>query len=145
MSNPLLTDLKARLAEYGITGVTLGQLPDQPDAATALSDYGAEPSRDNTADNLPVLERLAVQVLTRGSKTGGISEAETRAWSAYRALVGRHLILPPASPTRHYDWITAQQVPYHLGFDQNDRPLVVFNVSIQRWGNVTAPTKPATP
>lgn len=146
MSDPLLTDLKARLAEHGITNVALSRAPDQPDAVITISSYGAEPSRDNTADNLPVLERLAAQVITRGAVTDGVKGATDKAWAAYRALVGRHVKLPPGNTTqRHYDWITANQVPYHLGHDQNDRPLIVFNLSVQRHGNVTAPTKPAAP
>lgn len=134
MSDTLLTDLRARLVAAGITGTQLGRLEDQPDAATALSDYGAGPSRDVMTNGLPVLETRAVQVLTRGTAAGGLAACETTAWAAYRALVGRHVRLPnPTTGPRAYDWIAAVQAPYHLGFDTLDRPLIVFNVEIQRW------------
>ena len=143
MPDPLLTDLKARLTAGGITTpIHLSGLQATPDAAIALTDYSAGPPRDVAATGLPVLEALAVQVLTRGSREAGTSGAMTTAVAAMRALVGRHLRLPPTGPdagARVYDWIAAAQHPYHLGFDQQDRPLIVFNVLIQRHGNPARP------
>lgn len=140
MSNHLLPDLKARLDAFGIMPVHLGRMRDQPDHAIALIPYPGDASRDHAASGLPVLESHNVQVMIRASTRDGIAGAETLAYRAYRAIVGRHLLLPdPATGPRRYDWIRAPRVPAYVGTDQNDRPIVTFDLEIQRWGDVTPP------
>lgn len=141
MSNPqLLPDLKARLDAFGIAPVQLGRMRDTPDHVIALNTYPGDPSRDHTSDGLPVLESHNVQVMIRASARDGIAGAETLAYRAYRAIVGRHLLLPnPTTGPRRYDWIRAPRVPAYVGHDQNDRPIVTFDLEIQRWGDVTPP------
>jgi hypothetical protein len=133
-----MVDMRSRLTDAGITTpIALGRVPDQPDAILAIREYTAERSRDFTADGLPVLERLAVQVIARAAKDAGIAAAESIAWAAYRALSGRHVDVTTGSDYQPYDWIEANHTPTHLGFDENDRPLVVCNFSVQRWGDVS--------
>ena len=129
----VLTNLKTRLVSAGVTTpIALGRLPDLPDALIALREYPAEPSRDITAAGRPVLERFAVQMITRAARDDGAQSAESLAWTAYRALAGRHVTIG----TARYDWIMANAVPALLGRDANDRPLAVVNWSLQRHGDV---------
>lgn len=139
--NPLLTDLEARLQRYGVGPIHKSRMQDQPDTVLMLTDYTSDPSKDITRDGLPVLQAFNVQVMARAARTEGVSAAEDLAWDAMRALVGRHLLLPdPITGPRRYDWIRATALPYHIGFDERDRPIVTFNLEIQRWGDVTPPT-----
>lgn len=131
----LLPDLRTRLQAMGITTtIELGRMTDTPDLQLALTEYGAEPSRDNDGRELPALERFAVQIQGRSASAVGAAMDATRA--AARAIVGKHLTISG----RRYDWIRQQQEPFHAGFDENDRPLCVCNLSIQRWGNLAART-----
>jgi hypothetical protein len=134
----LLADMRTRLTDAGITTpIALGRTPDQPDALIAILESVAERSRDFTADGLPVLERRGLQLRARAGKDAGIAAAEAIAWAAYRALSGRHAEVATGSDYQPYDWIIARHAPAHIGFDDNDRPIVVCNFSVQRWGDVT--------
>lgn len=134
----VLLDMQARLSDQGVlTTVALARLPDAPDSILALREYGAERSVDFTGSGLPVLERFAVQLVARASKDAGADAAEALAWEAYRALVGKHIEVTRGSLVNRYDWVYANAVPHHAGYDQNDRPLVIVNFSLQRWGDVT--------
>lgn len=134
----VLTDMRARLLDAGIgTPIALARVPDQPDAVIAIREYPAERSRDFTGRGLPVFERSAVQVIARAARDAGVAAAESIAWAAYRALSGRHALVEVGSSAQEYDWIVANHAPAHLGFDDNDRPLIVTNFSVQRWGDVT--------
>lgn len=146
MSTYLLPDLRDRLLAGGITTpIHLGRLQDQPDTVIALNDYGAGPSKDPDGRNLPALEVQAVQVIVRAGRADGMEAAHALAKTARRILSGRHLRLG-AGGARSYDWIKALQEPHSLGHDENGRPLVLFNLDIQRWGDLSpVPTPPPTP
>ena len=132
----VLVDLHARLVAQGYAGtVQLARLDATPDAVLCLRQYQAEPSRDRDARDLPALERLAVQMLVRGAMNAGLNEPMNRAEQAYRALSGRHLTIN----ARRYDWVYSDSPPVPFGYDENDRPLVLVNWSIQRWGDLTVP------
>ena len=135
----LLTELEERLVAAGVTTpIALARIPDQPDAVVALRETQAGPSRDMNASGLPALEARALQVFVRVGKDSGVAAAEAIAVTVFRELSGRHFVHAYGSdPTEHYDWVLANHMPYHLGFDQNDRPIVVLNFRVQRWGDVT--------
>lgn len=149
MITETLADLKSLLQQYGFTGATiqLSRLEDSPDAALALISYAGGANRDLTGHSIPVLNTLSVQVLVRVGKDAGVATAMTTAESAWRILTGRHLALPPTGggAKRRYDWIRAEQAPYHLGFDENDRPIVAWNLNLQQIGDASNPQVPAPP
>lgn len=139
----VLTDLKSLLTSYGFaTTVQLSRLEDTPDAALAMRTYSGGPNKDLDGRSLPVLNSLAVQVIARAGKDAGVAAAQAIANQAFQILAARHATLPltGGGTKRTYDWIKANQRPYHLGFDENDRPLVVFNLTIQQHGDLTPPT-----
>jgi hypothetical protein len=143
MANGMLADMRQRLADVGFVDapVATGRLPDTPDAVLALIEYESLPPLDFDATNLPVLERMSLQVIARVGKDAGIGAAEALAWDAYARLSGRHVEVTPASGiTNRYDFIRANHTPAHVGYDDNDRPLVVVNFSLQRWGDMEVPT-----
>ena len=135
----LLTDLEERLIAAGVTtSIALARVPDDPDEVIALRETRAGPSRDMNASGLPALESRAVQVFVRAGKDSGVATAEAIADTVFRALSGRHFVHDYGSdPREHYDWVLANHLPHHLGFDENDRPIVVMNFRVQRWGDVT--------
>jgi len=135
----ILKALQVRLAAAGITtNVELGRVPAKPDAVIALLERPANRSRDLNATNLPALETLRVQVVARAGKDAGIGAAEAIAHAAYRALVGRHLsIVVGTDDPQVLDWVIAEHVPAHTGYDANDRPLVSTTLSIQRHGTLS--------
>lgn len=142
MSDDVLEHLRARLEARGPAGLAIqpGKMQDSPDRAVALLDYDAGPSKDPDGKGRPVLQALAVQVITRGARRDGAAAARRLAGEVHAALIGRHERLPdPAAGPWHYDWIQSIQHPYYLGDDENGRPLVVFNLDIQRWAIEPAP------
>lgn len=148
MITEVLADLKALLQHYAFTAATiqLSRMEDAPDAALALIGYAGGANRDLTGHGIPVLNTLNVQVLVRGSKDGGVATVMATAESAWRILTGRHVRFPLTGTTRRtYDWIRAEQAPYHLGFDENDRPIVSWNLSLQQLGDASNPVVPSPP
>lgn len=136
MSDVLL-DLRTRLGtvpEYPGLPVELGRVPDSPDELVALRSYipGAAP-KDLDGRGLPVFDSLGVQLVARTGKDAGAGRAVDIATRAYRKLVGRHVTIGSA----RYDWILANHYPVLTGFDENDRPLVVVNFRVQRWGDLS--------
>lgn len=136
----VLPDMRARLlaaVPAFNTPIALGRLPDQPDTVLALISRPSRPSKDLDGRNLPAHERLSVQLVARVGKDAGIAAAESIAVAAYRALVGRHVVISVGSgPARIYDTIYAEHVPAHTGYDANDRPLVSTTLSMQRHGQL---------
>jgi hypothetical protein len=126
----VLPAITARLA-FALAGVTIAEAraPDSPDELVLVREYPSGSPRDLDANARAALEHHGVQVLARAVS---VAAAEALAWRAYRALPGRHLDLAGV----RFDWITANHAPHHLGFDQNDRALVVCNFTLQRWGDL---------
>jgi len=126
----VLPVITARLtAALPTATVATARAPDTPDELLLVREYASGPPRDADANARASLEHHGIQVLARAI---AVADAEALAWRAYRALPGRHLTLSG----ERIDWITANHTPHHLGFDQNDRALVVCNFTLQRWGDL---------
>lgn len=134
----VLDAMEARLEAAGITTpIALSRIPDAPDTIITLRMTSPGPGKDRNADGFPALEQHAIQALVRVGKDDGVQAALDIGSAVYRALVGRHFQHAWGSdPTENYDWCLANHLPYHLGYDMNDRPLVVLNVTTQRWANL---------
>ena len=125
----VLPAIVARLQDsLGVT-VELARAPDAPNELLLIREYPAAPPRDLDPNAHAALELHSVQVIARGTS---VAAAENLAWRAYRALPARHL----STTSGVIDWITANHTPHHVGFDENDRALVVCNFTLQRWGDL---------
>lgn len=126
----VLPAIQARLmAALPDATVELARAPDKPNELLLLREYPAGAPRDLDGASRASLERHSIQVLARAIS---VADAETLAWRAYRALPARHHV----SGGGVIDWIIANHTPHHIGFDQNDRALVVCNYTLQRWGDL---------
>lgn len=125
----VLTDLATLLTSVGAP-VVPGRRPAAPDRVVSLQTYPGDPNRILDANNLPADERLAVQVTARAER-GNQAAAEALAEAAFRAVSRRHVVLNG----RAYDWIRANHYPAYVGVDENDRPMVVVNVTARRRGS----------
>ena len=128
-----IMDMATRLADQGLGVVEVdifpGRRPDGPDTLLAVQTYPGPPPELLGPDNLPAVEPVAFQLLARAGR-GRQHEAEELASRAFRALVGRHLVING----RNYDWILANHMPASIGVDENDRPLIVVNMQARRRG-----------
>lgn len=134
----VLTDLADRMEAEGVgtkwngsTGdISMGMRFDAINSpALFLQTYAGDPSRIRNEEYLAADERLNVQVLARGPK-GNQGAAETLAVNAWTAVQGRHVTINNST----YAHIRAPQYPAYLGVDEQDRPLVVFNLELRRHG-----------
>ena len=132
-------DIAERLAAKGLGTIAgsgpeptifPGRRPDSPDRMLSVQSYPGDPPRLLDGDNLPADERVAFQITARVARGSGQGAAEVLADQAFRALVGRHLTING----RTYHWIRANHLPASIGVDENDRPLVVVNMTARRRG-----------
>lgn len=132
----LLDDLALYLQTAGLGAATTstgertifrGQLPDQPDAAIGLIEYGGmAPVR--AMFPAIVYEQPRVQVLVRARTYDG---ARTKAESVFQALDGvGNTTLTSTSP--RYGFIEALQSPFLLTRDANDRVVLALNLQIRK-------------
>lgn len=103
----------------------LGQLPDTPDTATALLEYGGlEPERVyNDFDASREMPRIQVMCRSRGYTT-----ARALIESAYRALDFANTSLGGTWYLR----CRPLQSPFFLKRDENERWVFVFNAQIEK-------------
>jgi hypothetical protein len=126
---PLLDAVATYLAGAGI-GLTVGTnlfkatLPDSPDVAVAIFEWGGQ-ANEKTFAPLPgmaILERPVFQVLVRGARenvtSGAYSTARAMAESIYRKLDGYVGTLSGVA----YKSIVCESNPYYIQTDDNARP-----------------------
>jgi hypothetical protein len=126
----LLDDIGTLLQAAGVgqLGVTLFKsfMPASPDTAVALIEYGGlAPERHMAA--LPgrmTLEQPSIQLLSRSTD---YVIARDKAELAFRALDGYSGTLGG----RRY-WVAANQSPYYLHRDANDRAWIAFNALVKK-------------
>lgn len=114
------------------TDLTLGMMPDSPDAiATLYEAPGREPA--HTMGNIAgqaALEFPAVKVDIRGAATAG-------GYAAARLVASRLFLALDGLPTRTIDGVAykyakARQSPYLYGRDGNERPKLTFTVDVAK-------------
>jgi hypothetical protein len=128
---PILDDLALYLEQQGVgtrgTNLFANWLPDAPSTCVILFEYGGLESIKPMAPgaNSAVLEMPFIQILARSTDP---VVARARAQSAFAALDGYRGTLNGAT----YGWITANQPPFFLQRDQNDRTWFSFNVAVKK-------------
>lgn len=98
-----------------------GMMPDQPDTATSIMEYGGIESirRMSATPGNPAMERPAFQVMCRSTD---YLTARNKAELAYKSLDGFGGVL---SNVQY--WITANQPPFFIQRDANSRVWIGFN------------------
>lgn len=126
---PLLDAVASYLASANI-GLTVGTnlfkatLPDSPDVAVAIFEWGGQENVKTFAPlpGMAILERPVFQVLVRGARenvvAGSYSAARALAESIYRKLDGYVGTLSNVS----YKAIVCESNPYYIQTDYNARP-----------------------
>jgi Bacteriophage minor capsid protein len=120
----ILDDIANYLVAYGIGAVHKGRLPDVPDQAVCLYEYGG-PVPQFTHDG-QAWENPRVQVVARHRD---YAAARQKAQDIYMLLNGKANLLIGGS---RYLQIRALQSPFPLGRDQNDRERIVINLDIAK-------------
>lgn len=127
----VLNDLGTYLASKNVgvlwTDIFLGRRPANPHLCLTLQTYPGDPNRLHGDTNVPADERLAVQVMARGP-VDGQAAAETLAESAFTRIAFRYQVING----NRYAWCRANQRPAYVGVDENNRPLISFNVTLRR-------------
>lgn len=133
-----LADMKTRMTGFTHKGaavtIAAARIPDSPDMVLTLREYAGDPPKDYDAGGLPAFESPGLQLIARVAPNAGVAAAEALAVDAMRWLAGRHVNVA----TQRYDWVAPNHRPFLMGFDENDRPLVVCNFRVQRWGDVSS-------
>ena len=126
----LLDEVGAYLQTHGIgtlgTDLFTGIMPDAPDAAVALIEYGGVEPMHALGGGTAKIERPRLQVLARATT---YSAARTKIEAAYKvldALAGETL-----SGVR-YLAVEALQSPFFLRRDENNRVELIFNVQVHK-------------
>ena len=117
-------------ASVGTLGVSLfvGRgLPDAPDDAVAVIQYGGAPPvlKMTTTVGATHMERPRFQIVARSLD---YAAAETKARNAWNAL---HGYAGTVNGTI-YGYIQALQSPFYMGLDSNNRCRVAFNVEASK-------------
>ena len=110
--------------------IFLGEIPDSPDACTALYLYSGGPSVQamGLAVGKSVVDFPRLHVEGRATT---LAAAEARVQAVYDEL---HNLGSVTINTTVYKSITALQRPFQLGVDQNERHLVACNFEVARDG-----------
>lgn len=131
----VLDEMTTYLAAQGVgtvgTDLFAGLLPDTPDACVALLETGGMPAAHTVGGGgagSAVFERPSIQVICRGAKHD-YAAARAKAGTAFTKLDG--LANTTLSGTRYLS-IFAAQPPFLIGRDENERPLVGFNVEVAK-------------
>lgn len=127
----LLDEIGDYLSSQGVgtvgTTLFLGQMPDTPDAAVAVLEYGGvEPVR--TMSSSPAYERPRIQITARAATYPVARSKAQQAWNALDGIGNRNL----GSPGVRYVFIEALQSPFSIGSDQNGRARSAFNCQIMK-------------
>ena len=130
----VLEDMGDYLAAQGVatqgTDLFLGEMPDTPDACTALYLYAGGPAVQamGLAAGKSVVDFPRLHVEGRAAT---LAAAEARVQAVYTKL---HNLGPVTINAREYKHIVALQRPYQLGVDQNERALCACNFELARDG-----------
>jgi hypothetical protein len=128
----LLDDMLTYLSSGGVatsgTNLFAGILPPNPDAAVAVYETGGRgtaKAMGNVAGQAHV-EYARVQVVSRGSQFG---------YAAARQTAQKAFLLLDGLPRRtingvQYHWASAIQTPFLMGLDEQQRPMIAFNVDV---------------
>lgn len=110
------------------TTLFLGTLPATPDACLSLKEYPGSPPDFVFGDTNISVEYPRIQVLSRGAPDD-YATARAQAELAYKALGAA--LAQSISSTRYLAFrpLTA---PFDLGRDGNNRPIVAFNLQIEK-------------
>lgn len=113
------------------TNLFYGPVQDRPETVPVvglLPYFGGKPSEALFGAADLVFEWPRIQVNIRGA-ADGLEAALTLAEGVYKAL-GK--IQAQTLGSTFYHQVTCLQPPYVLRYDENRRPLVVFNVSVEK-------------
>jgi hypothetical protein len=126
----LLDELSAYLAANGIgtlgTDIFIGQLPESPDAACALYEYGGIAPAHTIGGGTAKYERPRVQVVARALTYSAARSKIESIYTLLDAVAGAML-----SSVR-YLRIEAVQSPAFLERDANNRVTMVCNFQVQK-------------
>lgn len=131
---PVLEDIGDYLATQGVatqgTDLFIGEMPDAPDACTALYLYGGKPAVQAMALGVgkSVVDFTMLHVAARAVT---LVAAEARAQAVYDKL---HNLGPTTINGREYKGAFATARPFQIGPDARERPLVACNFEIARDG-----------
>lgn len=106
--------------------IMLGSRPDYPDKVLVLAEYPGGPPEYSQDVDLPVAERPAVQVVARDITYDGASALAHAAWRALSRINNQTLT------GTYYRSVRPNNSPGIMGTDTNDRPMVFFNLSIEK-------------
>ena len=139
----LLNDMRAEInstleSDYngGSVTITNGTMPEKGERNVAIFEYaGMGPSvftmgSEDNGNSLEACEHVAFQVQCRVGTD--YDEAREILEIVYRRLNGRKDYQNPNDTEYLYQWIRAKHPPFHLGNDENNRPIVVCNFEAMR-------------
>jgi len=112
------------------TNLFRGFWHDVPDTATLVREYGGRPPQHTFGSTTPEWEAPRIQVLCRSKS---YDTARDNAETIYRLLdnVSNQTLTPSTSATgTRYLKIDAQQSPFSLGRDDNDRAIIGCNYEV---------------
>lgn len=128
----VLDDLAVYGASNGLgtvgTSIFKGRMPDAPDECLALIPYGGLASQQQYGSDALKWEFPRVQVIARASRHD-YSTAQTMADEAYRAYAQ---IMAETVNGTFYHCVTPLQPPFSMGLDDNERPIVGFNLQVEK-------------
>ena len=123
-----LDELQGVLTDAGVTPVYLGQMPDTPDTACALLEYGGRAPSYTFGTRGIDTEYPRLQVLCRGEANDYLAAREL-AETAYATLAA---VANESIDSTHYQAVTPLQPPFLLKRDERDRVYVAFNVEVAK-------------
>jgi hypothetical protein len=138
----VLPEIAAKLAALSLgtvgTSIFFGSMPATPDEVCCLYEYGGLAPVHQFGSTAIDYETPAVQVVFRGPKPGpGVTTAYTnpraKAETAYHGLVAVEVAtLTGGGQSGFYHTIRAQQAPFMVGRDENERYLIGVNFLAQK-------------
>lgn len=127
----LTDDISGLLSTQGFTAATIfsgGDLPERPHRALSITQtagFGSEHTFGSLAGAAPV-ERMRCQVRARATD---YAAAESIMNTAHAILDGMRV---RGMNGRLYQWINGASTPYHIGSDDEGRPIFACNYEIGR-------------
>lgn len=120
------------------TNLFMGRMPDTPNFAIAVFEYGGAPPidtfRSGTTVRPPTIDRGRVQVMVRSTAT---ATASSRAWDIYDTLgsVANQKLVGSSSGGTQYLSISPVQTPMMMPRDEQGRVRYVVNFDV--WAHRT--------
>lgn len=122
--------LEAQAVATQGTDLFIGEMPDSPDACTALYLYSGAPAVQamglTAGKSVVDFPRLHVE-----GRATTLAAAEARVQAVYDKL---HNLGPVTLNAREYKHVVALQRPFQLGVDQNERQIFAVNFEVCRDG-----------